>query len=71
MPPTHIIRFKLPQEQEELDIVLKAGEMESLIHKWEDMIRSKIKYTPEPKATRTSWQKVQESWFELKTEYDL
>ena len=42
--PKHIIEFQIPEENEELNTVMNAGNVQSKLWDWENSMRSIIKY---------------------------
>ena len=42
--PQHILKFKLPEEKEELETVLRAGDYYSVIHEVYQLLRNACKY---------------------------
>jgi len=64
-----ILRFDLPEDQEEWDLHLDTYRMHALIGEFHTYLRSQIKYT-EPKD-RHSIQEIYENWCTYRSNHNL
>lgn len=44
--PKHIIEFNIPEEQDALDLTLRAGDYSMMLHDFSQWLRAEVKYGP-------------------------
>lgn len=72
--PYHIIKFKLPEEREGLDLVLSAHKMDSFLEEWGRWMRDQWKYDNKDvsvKLTCSQWENLRRKYYEMKSEHGL
>ena len=69
--PEHIIRFKLPEEESELNIMLKAGGMFSALWDFSQWLRQQLKYGHEFPTADDALEKAQEEFYRILEEQDV
>ena len=66
----HTIRFKLPDEQPELDLAMKAGRMASLIDEWTEYLRNKVKYEELSETELKIYTEIRTAWHNFRAACD-
>ncbi len=67
--PIHTITFNLPEEREELETILSAGNMASAIYDFGQELRNKTKYD-DPGKTVT-WGELKDMWYLILAENEV
>jgi len=69
--PKAILKFNLPEEQEDFDLTMKAQDLRSAICMFRDFLRTHVKYGAREDLNTDTVEKVREELFRLLDEYNV
>lgn len=71
--PKVTLSFKLPEEQEEYELTMKAGKLNILVYELDQHLRQLTRYAPEtqPEEITDAYQKIRNKLYELANELDV